>query len=177
MDCEERLREMILYICAKCADDPAFGATKLNKILWFSDFLAYFQRGVPITGVAYQRLSRGPAPKRLVPVREQMIRRRELGIEPRPYFNKVQERPVALREAKIDRLFKSTDIAIVDEVIRKLWGVTALTASDLSHLYKCWTTAEDGDPIPYDSVFLADNEVTSQDIAETQELAAKHGWE
>src|SRR6266498_2034018 len=70
MDCEERLREMILYICAKCADDPAFGATKLNKILWFSDFLAYFQRGVPITGVAYQRLSRGPAPKRLVPVRE-----------------------------------------------------------------------------------------------------------
>jgi len=174
---DDRLSEMILYVCAKCADDPSFGATKLNKILWCSDFIAYFERGEPITGTAYQRLSKGPAPKYLVPTRRKMIHRRELGIEPRSFFNKVVERPVALRPAKIDGLFKSTDIAIVDEVIRKLWGVTALTVSELSHLSKCWTTAKDGELIPYESVFLADNEITEQDIAETKELAAKHGWE
>ena len=34
-----RLGELILYIAERCADDHTLGATKLNKILWFSDFL------------------------------------------------------------------------------------------------------------------------------------------
>ena len=37
---DERLGELILYVADKCADDPRFGATKLNKILWWSDFQA-----------------------------------------------------------------------------------------------------------------------------------------
>ena len=34
---ERRFRELLLYICEKCATDPKYGTTKLNKILYFSD--------------------------------------------------------------------------------------------------------------------------------------------
>ena len=35
---ERKLRELILYISQRCANDPTFGAIKLNKTLCFSDF-------------------------------------------------------------------------------------------------------------------------------------------
>jgi hypothetical protein len=81
---ERKMKELILYISQKCADDAKFGATKLNKILYFSDFLAYAYHGSPITGFEYQKLPNGPAPRRLVPVREQLMESGELGIQEVP---------------------------------------------------------------------------------------------
>ena len=124
-DGEARLRELILYVAAKCQGDPRFGATKLNKILWWSDFLAYGQRGRPITGVEYMRLAQGPVPKRYLPVSQWMQQAGELGISvvaTRGGYE--QKRPVALRAAKLD-VFSADDIAIVDQVIGHLRNKTA----------------------------------------------------
>ena len=35
----DKFRELILYIAQESEGDPNFGATKLNKILFFCDFL------------------------------------------------------------------------------------------------------------------------------------------
>ena len=40
-----KLKELILHIAKECCDDPTFGATKLNKILWWADFLFYRATG------------------------------------------------------------------------------------------------------------------------------------
>ena len=53
---EEKLRELIIYISDKCIDDETFGAVKLNKILYLSDFDHYAKYGIPITGLPYQSL-------------------------------------------------------------------------------------------------------------------------
>jgi hypothetical protein len=37
----EKFREPVVYIASKFGDDPPLGDVKLNKILYFSDFLAY----------------------------------------------------------------------------------------------------------------------------------------
>jgi hypothetical protein len=42
---DEKLRELILYVSTLSKDDDNFGATKLNKLLFYADFLAY-QRSV-----------------------------------------------------------------------------------------------------------------------------------
>src|SRR6266487_3415423 len=47
---DEKLRELILHICIRSEDDEAFGAVKLNKLLFFSDFHAFLRLGKPITG-------------------------------------------------------------------------------------------------------------------------------
>src|ERR1035438_9553158 len=36
-----KLGELIIYISKKSAGDSRFGATKLNKLLYFSDFLSF----------------------------------------------------------------------------------------------------------------------------------------
>ena len=70
----------------KCADDPPFGATKLNQILWLSDFMTYARYATPITGVEYQRLAKGPAPHCLVPVRKTLVEAGALVISKRQTF-------------------------------------------------------------------------------------------
>ncbi len=43
---EKKFAELILYVSQKSTFDSTFGSTKLNKILYFSDFLAYGKLGV-----------------------------------------------------------------------------------------------------------------------------------
>ena len=64
---DDRFKELVLYVCEKCVADPRFGATKLNKILYFADFLAYAESGEPITGMEYRENLNGPARRRLLP--------------------------------------------------------------------------------------------------------------
>ncbi len=51
-----KLGELMLFISKRTAEDRRFGATKLNKVLFFSDFLAYRLLGDPITGAQYRKL-------------------------------------------------------------------------------------------------------------------------
>jgi len=74
---DKRLGELMLYVAWKCADDPKFGATKLNKILYFSDFLSFLRTGEAITGSEYVKQKNGPIPKHLVPVRESLESKRK----------------------------------------------------------------------------------------------------
>lgn len=172
---EDRLRELILYVAAECQDDPKFGATKLNKILWWSDFLAYAQRGKPITGVEYMRLGNGPAPRRLVPVRNEMEADGDIALaEVVGRGGYIQKKIVPLRAANLD-VFSAADIAVVDDVIDALWGKTAKGVSNLSH-GKAWEVASDGQPLPYEAVFLSDDPINRYDVARTRELARQFGW-
>lgn len=172
---EVRLAELILYVAGKCAGDRLFGAIKLNKILWWSDFLAFGQFGTAITGVEYRRLGRGPAPRQLVPVRDDLVADGHAIVQPqRVLGGLVQERVVPLRDPKLD-LFTASQIELVNEVIRLLWGKSARDVSRLSH-GKAWEIAADGDGIPYEAVFLSDNPADAFDMARTRELAEQYGW-
>ena len=72
---DEKLRELILLIAEWCQSDPKFGAIKLNKLLFHADFSAFLTHGEPITGQEYFKLPQEPAPRRLKPVTEAMIKR------------------------------------------------------------------------------------------------------
>ena len=56
-----KLKELILYVAGRLAGDRFGGATKLNKVLYFSDFAHVRMHGRPITGAEYQKLENGPA--------------------------------------------------------------------------------------------------------------------
>lgn len=172
---EDRLRELILHISARCQSDPKYGATKLNKILWWSDFLAFAELGAPITGLEYMRLGKGPVPKRLVPVREAMEANREIAVSKvQTLGGYVQSRIVPLRQPNLD-LFTAQQMEVVNRVISALWHKTATGVSNLSH-GKAWEVAEDRGPIPYEAVFLSDERINRYDVTRTKELARKFHW-
>jgi len=169
---ERKLAELILYIAQKCVDDPTFGAIKLNKILCYSDFIfyAYHERG--ITNVEYQKLPNGPAPRRLVPVRNQLIRGRHLGIQDVLLKNgNIQKRPVNLRPPNLS-LFTGEEIAVVDRVIDSFKDVRADRTSELSHDLVGWLVAEVGGTIPYNTFFFSNPPLSEEEIYRARELKA-----
>lgn len=163
-----RLKEMILYIADKCAEDPTFGAVKLNKILFYADFRSFERYGEPVTGETYQRLPMGPAPVALKIVEREMQEAGDAIVRDNPYGGKVQKRTHALREADLN-LFSARDIAIVDAVISELWGQTATTVSNGSH-GRAWKTRNDGDRIPYEAAYLSNEPITAADVDRTRKL-------
>ena len=81
----QKFRELVLYVANKSADDPYIGATKLNKLLFFSDFLAYAVLGRPISGAVYEKQNHWPEPRELVNARQQLIEDLLAGIQEGSY--------------------------------------------------------------------------------------------
>jgi hypothetical protein len=175
---KDKFRELILYISSRCEQDKFWNSTKLNKVLFYSDFISYRQNGKAITGAVYFALPQGPAPKALVPVREEMVANGDLAIERRTF----QHRPVALREADL-LIFTAQDIAVVDKVIAALRHRNAEMVSEMSHAFLGWKAARaEGEAsgenvtIPYGTVFVSNHPIDEFEAAYGIELFKKHGW-
>ena len=143
----------MLYVADRCEHHPKFGATKLNKILFYADFIAYIRLGQSVTGAEYQRLPHGPGPRRLVPVRSALLEAGDTVVRRKSCHAKIQDRLVPLREANLD-LFSAREISIVDEVIDALQNRSAQEVSDLSHQLLAWQLADSGETIPYYAALL-----------------------
>ncbi len=159
----DKFAELMLYVADRSVDDPDFGATKLNKILFFSDFMAYDKFGSPITGAVYQKLDHGPAPRPLLPIQRDLISKGSAVITPVSRFNFTQKRLTALREAEIDK-FSGEEIALVSQVIEILMGKTASQVSEISHRFAGWKLADDGEDIPYYTVHLHPAKLTAEAV-------------
>ncbi|HXJ96252.1 MAG TPA: Panacea domain-containing protein [Terriglobia bacterium] len=172
---ETKFKELVLYVSQKCANDPTFGATKLNKILFYTDFLAYANLGEPITAFDYQKLRWGPAPRRLIPVQNDMITKGELVLQPVHLLGgKVQKRTVNLRDPDLS-VFRPQEIALIDEVIEALESARADAVSELSHRLVGWKVAEEGESIPYETIFLSDEPLTDAENERGRKLAKQFG--
>ena len=69
---EEKVKELILLLSEMSEGDEYFGATKLNKLLFFADFLSYILHGKPISGYVYQARPEGPMLKDFYQIRDEM---------------------------------------------------------------------------------------------------------
>ncbi|MGH6840192.1 MAG: Panacea domain-containing protein [Methylocella sp.] len=169
----QRFRELIIYVSRKSVDDVYFGAVKLNKILYYSDFLAFYRFGQPLTGFEYFRIQKGPAPRAMIPISRELAKEGAIRFEQVMLGGHMQIRTIALR-APIMQHFSEDEILLVDEVIRSLWFQNATEVSDASHDVR-WRVLQHKDPMPYEFAFL-DDEITNSDIERTAELARELGW-
>ena len=121
------------------------------------------------------RLPKGPAPRRLVPIREEMNARGEIAIQKKELFGYFQSRIVPLRKPNLSG-FTADQLALVDKVIEALWGHSASLVSDVSH-QRAWRITRDGETIPYEAALLSDDNLTDCEINRVRELNAVHEWE
>ncbi len=149
-----KLKELILYISEQCQYRLNYGATMLNKILFYSDFTAYAKYKEAITGEEYFKLRWGPAPKYLLEARDELEKEKAIVVRKRATMRGEQERIVPIgREANLS-VFSPDQIAIVDAMIEALKDEDAKSVSGLSHQFYGWQIAKDREVIPYASVFL-----------------------
>lgn len=169
-----KLKELIVHISMLCEDDPNFGAVKLNKILYYADFIAFERLSSPITGTRYFKLPQGPAPRSLVPVRRELVDEGSITIERRPVGGVYQERTIAKRAAALG-LFTADELAIVNEVIDGLRGMTATEISEASHDIR-WRALRMKSDMPYQYAGLSNAGLTKAEIAKTVELKEHYNW-
>jgi hypothetical protein len=161
---DSKLKELILYVAKRSQDDIFYGATKLNKILFFSDFLAFKKLGRAITGQPYRKLEFGPAPVRLPEIREELIRNGDAAAQDTVIAGNLQHRLVHLRDPKLAE-FSGEEIAVVDEIIDLLRSKTATEVSEFSHRFVGWQIAREGQVIPYETVYIVDRPLTEKENA------------
>lgn len=161
---EEKFRELLLFIARRSEGDPRYGAIKLNKLLFYCDFLAYLKLGHPITGQPYFALENGPAPRYLVRVREQMVKSKEIAISRKPTVAGVQERVLALREPDPNK-FTPAEINLVTEVLDMCRGQSGTDLSELSHRFAGWRLAGEKEDIPYEVALVGNRRPTPAEKA------------
>jgi hypothetical protein len=173
---EERFRELVLYFAEQSEDDPMFGATKLNKLVGYSDFYAYAHLGHSLTGATYQVLKNGPAPVELLPVRGRMISEGDAELEDRERYGYVQKRLKARRAPNMD-IFSSEERTQIDEILELLRHENASSVSHRSHKdFLGWRLGEEGETIPYESIFISRRRPADHLIERGRELAEEAGW-
>ncbi len=150
---DDKLKELILLVSLRSEKDPTFGSVKLNKLLFYCDFSAYLTFGAPITGQEYFALKQGPAPRRMLPLTDKMLEEHELAYQRIPYFNRIQNKPIALRRPDLKR-FKPEEISLIEETIQKWSGKNATEISDKSHLFIGWKVAREKETIPYSTALI-----------------------
>ena len=171
-----KFKEMVLYFCKRGLDEGlVIGSTKLNKLLFFSDFNAYWAQGQPISGARYQKLERGPAARQLLPMQDQMLADGEVRWKEKPQ-NEWDDVLIPISEPNPD-VFSKDELAAMDKVFEELRPLNAEATSDYSHLRSAgWNVVKERNDIPYESAFVSTEPAPQEAIDLGRELAARYGW-
>jgi hypothetical protein len=159
-----RLPELVHYLIWRC--DPAYlGATKLNKICWYSDLDAYRTLGHTITGASdYIRLQFGPTPKGVHNVIEQLSTKGQIAVSKENFYGR--PKTMYLSQVKPDiGAFSSEEIAIVDAIAEIICSNHSATSiSHISH-DALWEEIELGADIPIAAAAVMPGEITADDVS------------
>lgn len=169
-EARRRLRELMLFVADRCAEDTNFGVTKLNKILYYCDFLAFAKLSTPITGISYNKLPYGPVPTAAQIVRDEMRREGEIVITQEGSVSFRRSRVIPVREADLG-LFSGPQVALIDSVIEALSDANAKELTEITH-GNAWKAIPYHDKIPYEFAFISDKPYTEEDVARANELVA-----
>ena len=143
----ERLRNLLLYVLAQMGETFQ---TKMNKVLFYIDFLSYRERGMAISGLAYQAMEFGPVPQRWDRVYSAFDE-----VDQQVRLLQGQECLALLPGGVADmRCFTAAEKAVIDRVCEKMKSMTSRAASQMSHDEPAWKDFV-GKPgtIPYSEAF------------------------
>ncbi|MBQ1851673.1 MAG: DUF4065 domain-containing protein [Paludibacteraceae bacterium] len=126
-----KLKNTILYILERCSN---VWCTKMNKLLFYADFMSYRETGSAMTGLVYKAIELGPVPERWDRVYSEFADIRQ---ELRQCGN--YEGSVLVSDKKADTsVFSDMELKVLDTVCAQLGSYTAKEISVLSHKECAW---------------------------------------
>ena len=126
-----RLKNLLLYIIGQMGD---VFQTKMNKVLFYIDFLSYRERGMAISGLAYNAIDFGPVPQRWDRVYSAFD---EIIPKPKNVHNQECLALTATAEADMS-CFSKEELSIIDTVCAKMKPLKAHDISEMSHNEPAW---------------------------------------
>ena len=149
-----KFRTLVLYVVWRAGNREGFGATKLNKVLWFADARSYAMYRKPITGATYIREKHGPVPKEMASIRSELERDGLIEVTREPYYKGELTR-LRTHEVPDMSAFTPDEMTLIDWWVKHVdEDHTAASISELSH-DRMWELAAQGEEIPLYAVFAA----------------------
>jgi len=150
---DEKLRSVVHYICHTC-EVKELGATKLNKILWYTDSFNYLSNGESITGEIYVKDNYGPVPKHIDIVIDDLEKCNCIKRGNSECHNYTKTDFHSLKDPDIS-LVSEEEKELIDDIARIICKKhTAASISQLTH-DKIWEIAEQGEEIPLYAIFAS----------------------
>lgn len=127
----QRLKNLLLYVLGQMGETFQ---TKMNKVLFYIDFLSYRERGIAISGLAYNAIEFGPVPQRWDRVYSAFDE-----VEEQLRLVQGQECMSLKADAEADMSgFTQEEMAVIDTVCGRLKNLTSRAVSKLSHEETAW---------------------------------------
>lgn len=144
----EKFKNLIHYIVWKISGRDGFGATKLYKVLWFSEARSFLLYQQPIAGAVYIREKHGPVPRLGMQIRDELVHEGKIS-QRQVNRGKYQEWVFGSKMPPPINFLSENEREIVDWWIEHIdKDHTASSISDLSHDY-AWEIARQGEELPF----------------------------
>ena len=126
-----KLKAIMLMILHECGE---VFCTKMNKLLFYIDFLSYRQRGYAMSGLSYRAIDFGPVPDRWDRVYSEFD---EIHQEPRPIGEYEGNVLVANTDVE-DSVLSGEDKSIIHNVCKRFKNCSSREISAISHEEPSW---------------------------------------
>jgi len=164
---KEKFKTTFAYILKKVGGKPNVGMTVLYKLLYFIDFDYYEKFEEQLTGAVYIKNHYGPTPVMFAKIADEMKENNELEIVSTKFYQKDQKKYFINPKYSPDlSVLNAMEIKHIDDELERLSDLNATELSDLSREDVPWITAEDGNPLDYESVFYRTDKTSVRDYAE-----------
>lgn len=144
-----RLKEMVVYFAHKV---PSY-KTKMNKLLFYADFLCFRETGVSMSGTQYKAIPYGPVPDKFQTLFENLAETDVIDLLYTPLDNGNRKEKLIGREDRPfnPNLFSTVEISCLEKVASKFIDTTPTDIVEISHKEKGWIENEAARSfIPYD---------------------------
>lgn len=136
----EKFTEMVIYFSERTQPFK----TKLNKLLFYADFLMFKQTCFSISGVRYKAIDMGPVPQNFQSIFEFLANEDEIDVFYTPFpqgyvgeqFKGRTDRPFN------EKLFATAEINVLEKVASAFKSTSTNDIIELSHLEEAWKMNE-----------------------------------
>lgn len=130
----EKVGNVVLYFLEKC--DNLF-TVKLNKLLFYADFLNFKLTGYSITGLCYQAVQMGPVPHRYDLMYNLLLEENFIEYDLADINDNLVEQPKPLKNFN-NSVISEKELHTLEKVIRQFKDMSTGEIVDLSHKEKGW---------------------------------------
>lgn len=148
----EKFTEMVVYF----SDTLSPFKTKMNKLLFYADFLMFKQSCFSISGVRYKAIDMGPVPNNFQSIFEYLANKDEIDIYTTEFPNGYTgEQFKARKDRKFNaELFTENELETLKKVATVFKETSANDIIELSHLEEAWKkNAKEKSVISYEYAF------------------------
>ena len=151
----DTFKQVLLYVLNKVGGKPNVGETVLHKLLYFIDFDYYEKFEENLMGATYIKNRHGPTSVELGSILKDMQESGDIEAVRSQYFKYGQKKYLPLKRPNLDAL-SARDVEHIDGVLARLSDKNAKEIEQYSHEDIPWKSAQDGEPLSYESVFYRD---------------------